>query len=279
MSLISQATAAYANSAAYTNNALAAKKPEESGASGAASAVSETKTAKSTGNYGKTIGKPELSEKAAAYYEDLKKKFGDMDFVLVSRDMKEAAKQQAGTFANPNRMVVLIDEDKIEKMAEDESFRNQYEGIISQAKSGLSRLKTQTANNSNVKGYGMQVNDGGTASFFAVLKDSSKAQKARIEKKAAEKKEAEKAAEKKEAAKKAEEKAAEKAEEKAQGAEAAQPDWDETGITLNEGDVILSASSVDELLKKIEAYEFDRRADSVMTEEEKAIGGNIDFRG
>ena len=41
----------------------------------------------------------------------------------------------------------------------------------------------------------MKVNDGGTASFFAVLKKSSADQKARIEKKAVEKKEAKKAEE------------------------------------------------------------------------------------
>ena len=74
---------------------------------------------------GKTIGEPELSDKASKYYEDLKKKYSNMDFVLVSRDQKEFAKAQAGKFANPGKMVVLIDEDKIEKMAEDENYRKQ----------------------------------------------------------------------------------------------------------------------------------------------------------
>ena len=43
----------------------------------------------------------------------------------------------------------------------------------------------------------MQVNDNGTASYFAVLEKSSAAQKERIEKKAVEKKEAKKTAQKK----------------------------------------------------------------------------------
>ena len=51
----------------------------------------------------------------------------------------------------------------------------------------------------------MQVNDNGTASYFAVLEKSSAAQKERIEKKAAEKKEAKKTAEKKAEKKKNEE--------------------------------------------------------------------------
>lgn len=78
----------------------------------------------------------------------------------------------------------------------DENYRKQYEGIIKNAASGLSQLKFQiesSGQSQNVVGYGMKVNDGGTASFFAVLKKSSADQKARIEKKAVEKKEAKKA--------------------------------------------------------------------------------------
>ncbi len=272
MSMVNGA-GAYTNAYAAQQNYTAKKTDEKLPES--ATAAKEVKRGTSNTDYGRAIGKPELSKEAAAYYEDLKKKFDNLDFILVSKDMKEAAKQQAGTFANPNKMVVLIDEEKIERMASDEEYRKQYEGIISQAKSGLAQLKAQTANNPNVKGYGMQVEDGGTASFFAVLKDSSKAQKARIEKKAAEKKEAEKAAEKKEKAQKAEEKRAEAAAEKKEE----EIDWDDTGITLNDGDVILTASSVEELLKKISDYDFNVRADSVMTEEERMVGQNIDFRG
>lgn len=78
-------------------------------------AYEETKTSKNQkkpGNYGRTIGQPELSEKGQKYYEELKKKFSNMDFILVSNDMKEIAKAQAGKYANPNKMVVLIDEEK-----------------------------------------------------------------------------------------------------------------------------------------------------------------------
>jgi hypothetical protein len=53
-----------------------------------------------------------------------------MDFILVSKDMKEMAKANAGSFANPNKMVVLIDEEKIERMAVDEQYRKQYESVI-----------------------------------------------------------------------------------------------------------------------------------------------------
>ena len=40
-------------------------------------------TKKSAVTNGKTIGDPQLSEKAQKYYEQLKKKFSNMDFILV----------------------------------------------------------------------------------------------------------------------------------------------------------------------------------------------------
>ena len=113
----------------------------------------------------------ETSEKASKYYEQLKKKYSNMNFILVSEDQKENAKANAAGYANSNNMVVLIDENKIERMASDENYRKQYEGIIGNAASGLSQLKSSlSTSGADVKGYGMQVNDGGTASFFAVLK-------------------------------------------------------------------------------------------------------------
>ena len=99
-----------------------------SGAAYEATKNSGTKeTTKTTGNYGKTLGKVQLSEEGAKYYEELKKKYSGMDFVLVSKDMKDYAKANASSFGNANRMVVLIDEEKIERMATDENYRAKFE--------------------------------------------------------------------------------------------------------------------------------------------------------
>jgi len=219
-------------------------------------------------NYGKTVGEPKLSEKAAEYYEELKKKYGKMDFVLVSKDKKEQAKLMASGFANPNKTVVLIDEEKIEKMAEDEAFRAKYEGLIERASAGLSELKKQMDSmGAKVKGYGLTINDGGTASFFAVLKKSSDAQKERIEHKREEKK----------AEKKAQAKEIEKKKEKERLKEAKTERFEDIE---NDPDVeILMADSVEELMKKVEAYEQDNRMNSVMTDEELMVGQHIDFKG
>ena len=230
-----------------------------------ATGTENSKVSKTNGNYGKTIGNAKLSEEGAKYYQELKKKYSNMDFILVSKDQKANAQANAASYANGNKMVVLIDEEKIERMATDENYRKQYEGIIKNAASGLSQLKSQiesSGQSQNVVGYGMKVNDGGTATFFAVLKKSSADQKARIEKKAVEKKEA----------KKAEEKKAEKKEKQDKLKEAQQTSDDDDTITI-------SAGSIEELIKKINDYTFSMKSDNVQTEAELQVGQHIDFRG
>lgn len=229
-----------------------------------------SKTSKKSNNYGKQIGSPTLSEEGEKYYEELKKKFGNMDFILVSKDMKEQAKAMAAGFANPYKTVVLIDEEKVERMATDENFRKQYEKIISNATSGLSNLKSRIEKSgAKVKGYGMQVNDGGLTSFFAVLDKSNAMQKERIAKRAENKKAEKKAAEKKAEKKEKEEKLKEKW---AAGKEGTS--WRE-----DDGDtVMITANSIEELMQKIDDYTFAERSNYVQTKEEQMVGQHIDFR-
>ncbi len=209
---------------------------------------------------GKTIGQPELSEKGQKYYEELKKKYSNMDFVLVSKDMKAAAQAQAGSYANKNKMVVLIDEEKIERMAEDENYRKKYEGIISGATSQMQQLKKSlTSSGAKVKGYGMQVNDGGNASFFAVIDKSYEAQRKRIAKKAEQKAEDKKKAQKEERDKRAEEARTQK------------------GDKAKEDLVTVTASSIDELINKINNTMFAAMSDNMETEAEKRVGHNFDY--
>ena len=149
MSTISAGMPAVAESvSAYYNTSKTSRKSkadEPKGDMVVTKKPEETEPVKKTQVGGKTIGKPELSEEAAKYYEQLKKKYGNLDFILVSKDQKEFAKATASKYANPNKMVVLIDEEKIERMAEDEDYRKQYEGIISKGASGLSQLKNRLA--------------------------------------------------------------------------------------------------------------------------------------
>lgn len=234
------------------------------GSSLAAEQTAKTdKTAKTekTGKItGRTVGKPELSEKAAKYYEQLKAKFGNMEFVLVSKDMKEQAEANASAYASSSKTVVLIDEEKIERMAEDEKYRSQYEGLISSAAANLNQIKAGLSENSGVTSYGIKINDNGTASYFAVIDKSLAAQKERIEKNSEKK-----AQEKKDAAKKAKEEKASKLKDK------------RTEDSKKSDTVTVTASSVEELLKKINNYYYEALSDNVMTEDEKKVGQHFDM--
>ena len=222
----------------------------------------QTDDVKKYGVSGRTIGQAKLSENAKKYYEELKAKYKDMDFILVGKDMKEAAKANAGSFANPNKMVVLIDEEKVERMAADEQFRKQYESVIASAQKKMPQLQQALEKSSNIKGFGMQVNDDGRASFFAVMDKSFKSQAERLEKQRAERKEEKKAAQKKAEKKEREEKLEEKRLKNKETKEE-----------------VITADSIEELLKKIDDYNYLQMSDTVKTDAEKYVGTVIDFKG
>ena len=275
------------------------------------SVVQETVSAYQTGDtagvsakkneYGRTIGEPKLSEEGKKYYDELKKKYSGYDFILVSKDQIQNAKSQAARYANPNKPVVLIDEEKIEKMATDKDYREKYESVIAGASSQLSKMKDQLmASGADIKGFGIQVNDGGTASFFAVVKKSQDAQAERIEKNREAKKAAHKAevkkdkeklqkkrAEEKEKAKKRREELEEElknpdeirdmtqdeiATYKPRIDEALRKIWDKETETI-------SAGSVEELIQKVGDHVQNMKMNSVMTPEEASVGQHIDFKG
>lgn len=222
--------------------------------------------------YGTVIGNVELSDKAKDYYGKLKAKFGNMNFILVSEDMKSQVQANAAAYGNASKQVVLINEEKLEKMANDESFRKKYEGIIA-----MSQLKLQEAKNSlassgaSLKNFGMSVDSNGKATFFATVEKANK--------KAAEKKQAAKKAAKAKDEKRAEEKAKEKKlEEKRAKEKAEEKDADKISNELDDKEyVIIKADSMEELIDKVSAYAYDNS--SILSESEKQVGQNFDFRG
>lgn len=245
----------------------------------AAAQIEVQETVKKEQNLGKTIGKPQLSEEGQKYYEELKKKYGNMDFILVSNDMKEIAKAQAGKYANANKMVVLIDEEKIERMAADENYRKKYEAIISNAGNKLTQIKNSLGSAaSSVKAFGMQVQDN-RASFFAVMDKSFAQQRERIAKKQEEKREAKKEAAKEAKKEKAEEAAQEKKEAKKAEEAALEKKLEEGKTSSREDIVVITASSVEELITKIQDMNYLWLSDNIQSEAELQVGQHIDFRG
>ena len=230
-----------------------------------------------TTEYGNTIGDVKLSDKAKDYYNQLKGKFHNMEFIAVSKDMKAQVQANAAAYGNANKMVVLIDEEKLERMATDESFRKKYEGIIAMSQTKMAEAKNSlTSSGASVKNFGMSVDPNGKESFFATVEKSQDLQKKRIEKKAAEKKAA-KQQEKKKAEKKAQEERIQKAKDKK--AEKTDSDKEDAEAIDNEEYITFEANSVDELLFKVQNYSYNSAAGRVMTESERMVGSKFDIKG
>ena len=200
-----------------------------------------------TENTKTTVGNPKLTESASNYYEELKSKYSDVEFVLVDNDNLEAAKQYTSSLVTDKSMIVLISEDEVEKMAADTTVRAQNEALIDDAKAQMpDLLKQLDETGADVKSFGMEFNKDGTVSYFAVVDKSLAAQKERIEENLAEK----------------------RAEKKADAKNEADRKEDLTTVT---------ASSMEDLIKKIKDVMYEAKADSVITEQEKMVGQNFDF--
>ena len=236
--------------------------------------------------YGMTVGDVKLSDKAADYLKSLKSKFGNMEFVTVSKDMKDQVQKNAMAYGNANKMVVLIDDEKLEKMATDDAFRKKYEGIIAMSANKLQTAKNSlTSTGASVKNFGMSVDSNGKESFFATVEKASQQQKERIEKKAAEKKE-QKLKEKKKAEKKEKEERLHKAgkektgkEKKAEKADEQETDAIREDEAVEKEYVTFEASSMENLLSHIQSYAFNNASVHVLADAERMVGQSIDFKG
>ncbi len=254
-------------------NAKSSKIPDETGKKEEISSKSlKTASVMKSEAYGKILGNARLSKEGASYYEELKGKFSDMEFILVSDDEMANVKADPSRYADSEKTVVLISENKIEEMATNEDVRNQYEKIIEDARSGLTQLKTSLEESGeweSVKGMGITIDDNGNAKYFAVLEKAASKQKARIEEFPTEKK-----AKAKEEAKKAKKEAEERRLEKSQNDGSIKANKSE-----NDEKIILFAESIEELMDKIKDYYFEAKSDEVHAPQETYVGQVIDFRG
>lgn len=228
--------------------------------------------------YGTVIGDVQLSDKAKSYYDKLKGKFGGMDFILVSKDMKSQVAANAASYGNASKPVVLIDEEKLERMANDESYRKKYEGLIAMSQTRLQEAKNSlVSSGAKVKNFGMTIGSNGAASFFATVEKANAAQTEALKKRQAEKKEA-KAQEKKKAEKAQQKERLEKRKE-ANKTEDAKTDQTIDSEDDDKEYLQFTASSVDELVDMVSKYAYDNSTQSVLTESESKVGQNFDFKG
>ena len=183
-----------------------------------------------------------LSKASSSYLETLKTKYSNAEIVVVGSDKADQVSEIAADIKTNKSTVIVVTEDELEKMATDEETRNKNEALIDEAMQKLPEaVKKINDAGLNTKTVGIEIKDG-TVNYFAVIDKSIQAQKDRIEAKQEEKR-----AEKKEEASK------------------------------KEDLVKITASSLDEFIKKLEDLLYETKADNVVTEQEKMVGQHFDF--
>lgn len=184
----------------------------------------------------------QLSEKAKKLLEELKKTYGNMDFIVANYDSDEeaAAYLSRGT----KEYSVLIDPETLEQMAADKETKDKYIGILEDSVNQLTDIKSQLGDQKDeIKSIGISIDKDGNVSFFAELERAGERQKEFIER-SREKREEEKAAEEKKAY-----------------------EHDRTRRTT------VYADSVEELLEQIKSVDWNK----VKAEDPRQTGGRFDF--
>lgn len=123
---------------------------------------------------------PQLSERAKALLEELKKTYTNMDFFVADYETDEeaAAYLSRGT----KEYSVLIDPETLEQMAADDTVKEKYLGILDSAKGQLDDIREELEDKGEtVKNIGITIKDDGTVSYFANLEKNSEMQRERIE--------------------------------------------------------------------------------------------------
>ncbi len=237
-------SSSYSRAASYT-------KPQERTPAGNA-ARSQDKVEDVYG--GNPRGASALSDDAKDMLERLKKKYGNMDFMVANYDSEEEAQKYLA--GGTKEYSVLLEPEVLEEMAADKDAEKKYTGLIDDATTKLADMKSELEEEDGVKRMGVTIGKDGSTSYFAELEKSGEKQKERIEKSRAEKKE-KAAKDKKVAEKKAEE-------ERLQGT------GDYAGKTKS---TMVRADSAQELLDKIRNVDWD----SIPYRQRESIGGIIDF--
>ncbi len=225
-------------------NSIKKNKAEEAAANNKTDKTDKTNKAE------KADTKVELSKDAKALLEELRKKYGNMDFMVANYDSEEEAADilSRGT----KEFSVLIEPEMLEKMARDEEYKAEQLKTLEEATGNLQNMSEQLGDRADdVKRLGVSIGSDGKVTYFAELEKMSEKQRERIEKSRTDKKEEE--------AKKA------KKEEKAEK--------DENSFGDKHKRTLLKSDSSEGLLELIKNLNWDE----IKAEQVETTGGKFDF--
>ncbi len=130
-----------------------------------------------------TQGRRELSDKAQALLEKLKKTHSNMDFMVADKgdDTKELLSRGTKEFS------VIFSAEELEKMAADEKFEKKNMDKVFDAVRMTEQINKQygfgpVSEKGEILKVGISFNDDGTTSYFAELEKMSESQRERLEK-------------------------------------------------------------------------------------------------
>ena len=204
----------------------------------------------------------ELSEGAKKLLDELKEKYGNMDFFVANYSSDEEAEQIMGR--GTKEYSVLIEPEILEQMAADEDVKNKYMNIIDESTGKLDEIKEQLKESGQeVESIGMKIDAEGAVKFFAKIKEQNE----KYQKQVVDDKEAAKAEEAKEAKRKERDEAMEKLRE-GKGTNPygrKEPPYEKSTTVY--------ADSVEELLEKIQNVDWSQ----IEATPVKGFGHKIDF--
>lgn len=140
----------------------------------------QSKTSKSnssrTDKTRKTDNNVQLSDRAKALLQELKKTYSNMDFMVADYESEE----EAASYLNrgSKEYSVLIDPEELERMASDDNVKEQNLSILDNAVGKLDEMKNQLGDKENeVVCMGISIGKNGEVSYFAELEKAGERQK------------------------------------------------------------------------------------------------------
>jgi len=136
-----------------------------------------------------------LSDEAKSYLEELKAKFGDIDFFVA--DCATDEEMQRYFAMGTKKYSCVISSAILEQMATDEEVRAKYEGIIDGADEKLEEVKKEVTEElgeeaaEQIESFAISIDDQGVVTYFAKLKESNDAYYEKLKEKRAEEKKTE----------------------------------------------------------------------------------------
>lgn len=146
-------------------------------------------TSSKTDGAGKTNSNPvQLSSKAKALLQELKKTYSNMDFIVADYESEEEAASYLSR--GTKDYSVLIDPEELERMASDDDVKEQNLSLLDDAVGKLDEMTKQLGDKKDeVVRMGVHIGKNGEVSYFAELEKAGERQKEFIDKIREEKKE------------------------------------------------------------------------------------------